>query len=132
MFPVEFQTVFKRLGNFYNKNLTDPQSEIWFEKLQFLEREAFETAVERIIFEEKNFPTPKVVLDYAKDYRAKREDEKQEDCPQCRSTGFVTADNPKAKPSSFSFRCGCANGKRLSSTFLSWGFDREKEGWVKR
>lgn len=132
MFPLEFETVFKRLGNFYNKNLSDAQSEIWFEKLQFLGKEAFSTAVERIIFEEKNFPTPKIVLEYAKDYKAKKEDEKHEECVQCRSTGLVIADNPKARPSSFSFRCGCVNGKKISSFYMDWSFDREKEGWVKR
>lgn len=132
MFPSDFTPIFKRLGKFFNKNLTQDQEEIWFDKLNFLETEALKSAVERIIFEEKNFPTPKIVLDYARDHRAKKEDEKQEQCEQCRATGFVTADNPKARPSSFSFRCGCVNGKKLSNIFPLWSFDREKEGWVKR
>ena len=132
MFPSDFEPVFKRLGKFFNKTLTPEQEEIWFDKIKFLKAEAFSSAVEKILFEEKSFPNPKIVLDYARDFREQKEEEKQEKCDQCRSTGYVHADNPRARPSTFSFRCGCVNGKRLSSHYLPWCFDREKEGWVKR
>ena len=132
MFPSDFVPVFKRLGKFFNKTLTPEQEEIWFDKIKFLEIRALESAVERIIFEEKSFPTPKIVLDYARDFRPNEKDEKHDECVQCRSTGQVIADNPRATPSTFSFRCGCSNGKKLGKYYLAWGYDREKEGWVKR
>ena len=67
----EFGKCMARLQGFFNKTLSEQQTEIWFDMLSRWDDNALFLAVKDAISNERAFPTPKALGDYCREHRKK-------------------------------------------------------------
>ncbi len=68
----EFEHALKKLCLFFGRKLTDQQMDIWYEKCRFTEFRDFRAGIESAISDERQFPTPNILLGYVDKSRGGR------------------------------------------------------------
>jgi hypothetical protein len=85
----------KKLGDWFNKRLTEKQLEIWAQQIKEIPLEPLSDIVNSVIASQRVFPTPQEVQSMYQDWLAahpnKIEHRYVEDCTTCGGNGFIIA-----------------------------------------
>lgn len=88
----EFMNEVKQLENFYGKDLTDEQKQIWFKELKYLELPRFKYIETQIYKTLKFMPKLADIIEINSNlgYSQIKKEQQKVQCKKCNGTGYIT------------------------------------------
>lgn len=134
----EFRKGMQLLTDFYAKSLGDKASDVWWSKVRNLDYDFFLKAIDEITSNERQMPTPAILLKYAEEAKSLKRDSNQiefhrEECGVCNGCGIVTAIHKADNGCEYdtAFRCySCTNWQgRYSDKIPIWSSSFRSKGY---
>ena len=117
----EFVEITGEMMKFYNKELAEYESKIWYEELKNMSKERFRQIVRECFRNNKFMPKLADIVEFNRTIpRIQKQDEGiVEDCKICENTGYVGYYKKDVETGANYFygaRCNCKNGLKLSDS----------------